>query len=64
MNEELKKFADSLQHAQQGIQIGLMTQAKTREDLELLSEVNNGLGDIVAKLRGYLRDHPSGITPR
>lgn len=64
MNEELKKFADSLQHAQQGIQIGLMTQAKTREDLELLAEVNNGLGDIVAKLRGYLRDHPSEVTPR
>lgn len=64
MNEELKKFADSLQHAQQGIQIGLMTQAKTREDLELLSEVNNGLGDIVKKLRGYLRDHPSEVTPR
>lgn len=64
MNEELKKFADSLQHAQQGIQIGLMTQAKTREDLELLSEVNNGLGDIVKKLRGYLRDHPTDMTPR
>lgn len=64
MNEELKKFADSLQHAQQGIQIGLMTQAKTREDLELLSEVNNGLGDIVAKLRGYLRNHPSEVTTR
>lgn len=64
MNEELKKFADSLQHAQQGIQIGLMTQAKTREDLELLSEVNNGLADIVAKLRGYLRDHPTDMTPR
>lgn len=64
MNEELKKFAASLQHAQQGIQIGLMTQAKTREDLELLSEVNNGLGDIVAKLRGYLRDHPTDMTPR
>ena len=64
MNEELRKFADSLQHAQQGIQIGLMTQAKTREDLELLSEVNNGLGDIVKKLRGYLRDHPTEMTPR
>jgi hypothetical protein len=64
MNEELKKFADSLQHAQQGIQIGLMTQAKTREDLELLSEVNNGLGSIVLKIRGYLRDHPSDQTPR
>lgn len=64
MKEELKKFADSLQHARQGIQIGLMTQAKTRDDLELLSEVDNGLGDIVAKLRGYLRDHPTDITPR
>lgn len=64
MNEELKKFADSLQHAQQGIQIGLMTQAKTREDLELLAEVNNGLGDIVAKLRGYLANHPSEVSPR
>ena len=64
MNEELKKFADSLQHAQQGIQIGLMTQAKTREDLELLSEVNNGLGDIVKKLRDYLASHPSEVTPR
>lgn len=64
MNEELKKFADSLQHAQQGIQIGLMTQAKTRDDLELLAEVNNSLGDIVAKIRGYLANHPSGITPR
>ncbi len=64
MKEELKKFADSLQHAQQGIQIGLMTQAKTREDLELLSEVNNSLGDIVAKLRGYLAAHPTEVTSR
>ena len=64
MNEELKKFADSLQHAQQGIQIGLMTMAKTREDLELLSEVNNGLGDIVSKIRRYLADHPSEVSPR
>lgn len=64
MNEELKKFADSLQHARQGIQIGLMTQAKTREDLELLSEVDNGLGDIVKKLHGYLANHPTDITPR
>lgn len=59
MNEELKKFADSLQHAQQGIQIGLMTQAKTRDDLELLSEVNNSLGEIVKKIRGYLSNHPT-----
>lgn len=64
MNEELKKFADSLQQAQRGIQFGLMTQAKTREDLELLSEVNNALGDIVKKLRGYLANHPTDVTPR
>ena len=64
MNEELKKFADSLQHAQQGIQIGLATKAKTRDDLELLATVNNSLGDIVAKIRGYLAAHPSEVTPR
>lgn len=64
MNEELKKFADSLQRAQQGIQIGLVTQAKTREDLKLLSEVNNGLVDIVAKIRGYLAANPTEVTPR
>lgn len=64
MKEELTKFADSLQHAQQGIQIGLMTQAKTREDLELLAMVNYCLGDIVKKIRGYLAKNPSDITPR
>lgn len=64
MNEELKKFADSLQHAQQGIQVGLATMAKTREDLELLATVNNSLGDVVAKIRGYLANHPSEVTPR
>lgn len=64
MNEELKKFADSLQHAQRGIQIGLMTQAKTREDLELLSLVNKGLDVIVVRIRGYLANHPTDITAR
>lgn len=64
MREELTKFANSLQLAQQGIQMGLTTQAKTREDLELLAEVNNSLGDIVAKIRGYLANHPTDITPR
>lgn len=44
--------------------MGLTTQAKTREDLELLAEVNNSLGDIVKKLRGYLANHPTDVTPR
>ena len=64
MKEELKKFADSLQHAQQGIQIGLATKAKTREDIELLAMVNYSLGDIVARIRRYLADHPSEVSPR
>lgn len=64
MNEELKKFADSLQRAQQGIQIGLMTQAKTREDLVLLSEVDNSLVNIVAEIHAYLANHPTDVTPR
>lgn len=64
MNEELKKFADSLQQAQRGIQIGLATKAKTREDIKLLAQVNNGLDDIVAIIRGYLANHPSEVTPR
>jgi hypothetical protein len=64
MNEELKKFADSLQHAQQGIQIGLMTQAKTYEELKLLSEVDKRLGSIVGVIRGYLSAHPTDKTPR
>lgn len=64
MNEELKKFADSLQRAKQGIQIGLATQAKTREDLGLLCEISNGLGDIIAKIHDYLDKHPTDITQR
>jgi hypothetical protein len=64
MNEELKKFADSLQQAQMGIQVGLMTEAKTKEDLKLLSEVNNRLGSIVGIIHGYLSAHPTDITPR
>lgn len=64
MNEELKKFADSLQHAQQGIQIGLMTQAKSYVERDLLNKVEISLGDIVKMIRRHLAAHPSDQTPR
>lgn len=58
MNEELKKFADSLQAAQTGVQIGLVTMAKTKEQLGMLSQVNNGLSGVVKIIREYLATHP------
>lgn len=64
MNEELKKFADSLQQAQYGVQIGLMTKAKTREDLELLSLISGRLSFIVKQIREYLDTHPTEMTKR
>jgi hypothetical protein len=64
MNEELKKFADSLQRAQQGIQIGFMTQAKTYEDLKMLTEVSDRLGKIVKQIHDYLDKHPRDMKPR
>lgn len=64
MNEELKKFADSLQHAQQGIQIGLMTQAKSYVERDLLNKIEISLGDIVKMIRRHLAAHPTDVTPR
>ena len=64
MNEELKKFADSLQHAQQGIQIGLATMAKSREELELLSLISGKLGFVVTQIHEYLDSHPTEMTKR
>ena len=58
MNEELKKFADSLQAAQTGVQIGLTTKAKTKEQLTMLCEVNNGLAAVVKTIRTYLDKQP------
>lgn len=64
MNEELKKFADSLQHAQQGVQMGLAFIAKSREELELLSLISGKLGFIVSQIHEYLDSHPTEITKR
>ena len=64
MNEELKKFADSLQHARQGIQIGLATMAKSREELELLSLISGKLGFVVSQIHEYLDSHPTEMTKR
>ena len=59
MNEELKKFADSLQAAQTGVQIGLTTKAKTKAELEMLCKVNNGLAEVVKTIRQYLASNPA-----
>lgn len=59
MNEELKKFADSLQAAQTGVQIGLTTKAKSKADLEVLGQVNNGLSEVVKTIRQYLASNPT-----
>lgn len=64
MNEELKKFADSLMQAQRGIQFGLMTQAKTKEGMELLAKVDKTIGGIASEILAYVRKYPTDITPR
>ena len=55
MKEEMLKFANSLATARENIQMGMVAEAESKEDMQFLIEVQNELAKLQKKIRDYCR---------
>ena len=53
IKEEMKKFAQSLAEARTNIQMGLVVEAQSMEDVQFLREVQDDLGRLRKKIYDY-----------
>lgn len=55
MKEEMLKFAQSLAEARTNIQMGLVVEAQSMEDVQFLREVQDDLGRLRKKIYDYCK---------
>lgn len=55
MKEEMLKFEKSLATARENIQMGMIAEAESKEDMQFLIEVQNELAKLQKKIRDYCR---------
>lgn len=53
MKEEMMRFAQSLAEARTNIQMGMIAEAKSAEDMKFLREVQDDLGRLRKKIYDY-----------
>lgn len=53
MKEEMMRFAQSLAEARTNIQMGLVAEARSAEDMKFLREVQDDLGRLRKKIYDY-----------
>lgn len=58
------KFAQSLAEARTNIQMGLVAEARSAEDVRFLREVQDDLGRLRKKIYDYCSEESAEVNPR